>query len=96
MRVFWRLELSEQMLTRLSLCALCTINKAVLLTVLPNVVLSQPGFLTSYHNPPHLPRCMSPISMHHWAFLCVTQQRMLKQDEVMWSPSNTVVCTTSN
>lgn len=45
---------------------------------------------------PHLPCCMSSFNMHQWVLLCVTQQCMLMQDEVMLSPSNTVVLTTSN
>lgn len=31
---------------------LCALTKAVLLTVLANVVSSKPDFVTSYHNPP--------------------------------------------
>lgn len=75
----------------------CThaLSKTVLLTVWANVVSSKPDFLTSYHNP-HLPRYMSSFNMHQWVLLCMTQQCMLMQDEVMLSLSNTVVLTTSN
>lgn len=45
---------------------------------------------------PHLPCYMSSFNMHQWVLLCVTQQCMLMQDEVMLSLSNTVVLTTSN
>ncbi len=39
---------------------------------------------------------MSSFNMHQWVLLCVTQQCMLMQDEVMLSLSNTVVLATSN
>lgn len=73
---------------------LCAQTKAF--SVHCKVGLRDPDFLTSPHNPPHLACCISSPNMHQWVPFSMTQQCMLKQDEVMVSLSNTVVLTTSS